>query len=216
MIPRHIHQIWLGARPIPAVWMDSWRNLNPDFGYQLWGETAIEEFGLRNKALYTRYLEEGILDGAADVARVEILHRLGGVYADADSLAVRSMDGADFLDADFFAVAEPSGNQPGLISNAFTGGAPGHPVLGRYVEAIASVADFRPMWRLTGPGALTDVLRSQEQDGIVILPDWAFFATTLDGDEVSGGDPYARHFWSTTAERWGRRGGTPYPESSSG
>jgi len=55
--------------------------------------------------VYERYLSEGIFDGAADVARVEILHRFGGIYVDADAEAVRPLDGADWLDARFFAVA---------------------------------------------------------------------------------------------------------------
>ena len=54
----------------------------------MWGEPEIETFGLKNAALYKRFLSEGIFDGAADVARAEILHRLGGVYVDADSLAL--------------------------------------------------------------------------------------------------------------------------------
>jgi hypothetical protein len=38
----------------------------------------IEELHLQNQSLYDRFIEEGIFDGAADVARVEILFRRGG------------------------------------------------------------------------------------------------------------------------------------------
>jgi mannosyltransferase OCH1-like enzyme len=211
VIPRRIHQIWLGPRPAPLVWMESWQQLNPDLAYRIWGESEIGELGLRNRDVYRRSIEEGIFDGAADVARVEILNRFGGIYADADSVALRSLQDESFLDAEIFAVAEPDEDgRPGLISNAFIGATAEHPLLGRYMDAIASVTDLRPMWSHTGPGALTRVVQ-EERTEIVVLPAWIFFATTLDGDEVSGGDPLARHFWSTTAERWGRRGGTPYP-----
>lgn len=191
--------------------MGSWRALNPDFAYPLWDASEIDRFGLRNRSVYDRYLREGILDGAADVARVEILHRFGGIYVDADSEAVRPLKDADWLDARFFAVAEPGDDEP-IVSNAFMGSEPGHPVLDAYVDEIAGVADLRPMWRLTGPGALTEVLRSRRDEGVVILPASVFFSTTLDGEPVPGGGTYGRHFWSTTAERWNRRGGTPFPD----
>jgi len=208
VIPRTLHQIWLGPRPAPLNWTESWRTKNPEFEYLMWGQHEIAEFELRNAALFDRFVSEGIFDGAADVARAEIVHRLGGIYADADSLALRPLRGAPFLEAEFFAVAEPGDK---LISNAFMGAAPKHPIVERYVAAIAGVVELKPMWRLTGPGALTAVVDNFGRDGVVILPAWTFFSTTLDGADVSGGDGYARHFWSTTAERWGRSGTTPYP-----
>jgi len=196
------------------MWTESWRTLNPEFEYRMWGEPEIETFGLRNAALYERFLEEGIFDGAADVARAEILHRFGGVYVDADSLALRPLGGAPFLEATFFAVTEPGEPEAALLSNAFMGSIPEHSILARYVEAIGRVVDLRPMWKLTGPGALTEVLAGVE-DEVALLPAWVFYATSLEGDEVTGGAPYARHFWSTTAERWGRPGATPYPPEGS-
>jgi hypothetical protein len=38
----------------------------------------IEELHLQNQSLYDRFIEDGIFDDAADVARVEILFRRGG------------------------------------------------------------------------------------------------------------------------------------------
>jgi mannosyltransferase OCH1-like enzyme len=209
-ILRSIHQIWLGPNPSPDRWLATWRTLNPGSGYRLWDESSIAAFHLQHGDLYHRYLEAGLFDGAADIARVEILHRLGGVYVDADSIALRPLDGAWFLEAGFFAALEPTAEHPGLVSNAFMGSRPGHPVLARYLAAFDRVNDLRPMWKLTGPGALTEALTSREPD-VEILPSWTFFPTALSGDDPRGGDPYAAHFWSTTAERWGRPGTTPYP-----
>ena len=31
-IPRIIHQLWIGPKPAPTKFMDSWKNKNPDFG----------------------------------------------------------------------------------------------------------------------------------------------------------------------------------------
>ena len=67
------------------------------------------------------------------------------------------------------------------------------------------------MWRVSGPGALTEVLGSRASDDVMILPWWTFFSAQLRSDEEPSGEPYARHFWSTTAERWGYERAVPYP-----
>jgi mannosyltransferase OCH1-like enzyme len=211
VIPKLLHQIWLGPRQAPRPWTETWRTANPDFTYRLWDGDALGEFGLRNDEVYRRFLDAGIYDGAADVARIEILHRFGGVYADADSVALRPLGDAPFMDAGFFAQLEPNDEHPGLITNAFMGAVPEHPVLARYVEVVSEVRTLRPMWSLTGPGALTSVLDSQEYPDVTILPAWTFFTAGPSGEVVQGGSSYAQHFWSTTAERWGRESATPYP-----
>jgi mannosyltransferase OCH1-like enzyme len=213
MIPQRIHQIWIGPAPAPHAWLSTWRRTNPGFAYRLWDEPAIDAFGLQHERLYRRFLDAELFDGAADVARVEILHRQGGVYADADSIALRPLWGAPFLEAGFFAALEPTAEHPGLVSNAFMGARPGHPMLNRYLAAFDRVGELKPMWTLTGPGALTDALAEREPD-VEILPSWTFFTTALSGDAPRGGDPYASHFWSTTAERWGTRGTVPYPPAA--
>jgi mannosyltransferase OCH1-like enzyme len=211
MIPKLLHQIWLGPRAAPLQWTETWSEANPDFLYRLWDEDALDDLGLRNEDVYRRYLAAGLYDGAADVARIEILHRLGGVYADADSVALRPLGDAGFLEAGFFAPLEASDEHPGLITNAFMGAVPEHAVLARYIEAVSRVKTLRPMWRLTGPGALTDVIASHEFPDVTILPAWTFFTRGLSGEAVTGGESYAQHFWSTTAERWGRGSVRPYP-----
>ena len=45
-IPKKIHQIWLGEKSIPKIckkWMNSWKDLNPQWEYKLWDEQNIKE-----------------------------------------------------------------------------------------------------------------------------------------------------------------------------
>ena len=44
-IPKIIHQIWIGDKPAPTKFMDTWRDKNPDFEYIRWTE---EEFVKRD------------------------------------------------------------------------------------------------------------------------------------------------------------------------
>jgi hypothetical protein len=66
-IPRILHQIWLGPRPVPVVWTRTWHEMNPDFEYRLLTDDAVDGFGLRYNDVYRRFVGEGIYDGAADV-----------------------------------------------------------------------------------------------------------------------------------------------------
>jgi mannosyltransferase OCH1-like enzyme len=138
------------------------------------------------------------------------LNRLGGIYIDADSSCRRPLDAAPFLGSGFFAVHEPTPLAENLISNAFMGARSGHPVLQRYIAALASVADPRPQWRRTGPLALTDAVRSGDENDVQILPAWTFMRQTVRREPVTGGKPYGEHFFSSTAERV--RGARPYPD----
>ncbi len=203
----------VGPRPAPLRWTETWREKNPDFKYRLWDEEAIDGLGLRNHDAYRRFLLARLYDGAADVARAEILHRYGGVYADADSVALRPLGDAPFMEAGFFAQREPTDKHAELITNAFMGAVPQHPVLARYMDLLSHVRTLRP-FRASGPAALTEVLAARADADVMILPSWTFFTASLMGDEQRGGKAYAQHFWSTTAERWGHERATPYPLSS--
>lgn len=81
-IPRIVHQVWLG-NPIPEKykgWMQTWVELN-GWEYRLWTDEDVKDFKMYNQDLYdntTNYGEK------ADIFRLEILYRYGGIYADAD------------------------------------------------------------------------------------------------------------------------------------
>ena len=192
--------------------MRSWRDAHPSWTNRIWREEDVAAFGLRNETLYRRCCDEGLFDAAADVARAEILLRDGGVYVDADSICLRPLDGAAFLGAGFFATLEPTPLAEDLITNAFLGARPDHPVLLRYVDALSIVEEPRPQWRRTGPLQLTAAVRAGQESDIRILPAWAFLTQSLRGEPVTGGRPYGEHYFSSTAERNDSYpGARPYP-----
>ena len=72
MIPRVLHQIWLGPRVMPDEWMRSWRDAHPSWTYRIWREADVAAFELSNAALYRRCCDDDLFDAAADVVRAEI------------------------------------------------------------------------------------------------------------------------------------------------
>ena len=124
-IPRRLHQIWLGS-PLPrlyARWAQTWRRFHPDWEYRLWTEKDIDAFGLQNRDSYEKSPNYGV---KSDIARYEILERLGGVYADTDFECLGSFDPLAGS-TEFFAGLMYGTSVP--INNGLIGSRPGHPVL---------------------------------------------------------------------------------------
>ena len=79
MIPKIIHQIWIGPKPAPINLMNSWKNKHPDFEYILWNE---EELYRRNfNSSCTEQLNAiPEINGKADIIRWELVYEYGGYF----------------------------------------------------------------------------------------------------------------------------------------
>jgi mannosyltransferase OCH1-like enzyme len=100
VIPRIIHQIWLGGtdglpEPPPqlAEASASWGALHPAWEHRVWTGIEVEELFARARphllALYRRY---PYWVQRSDAGRYLILHEHGGVYADFDIACARPLD----------------------------------------------------------------------------------------------------------------------------
>jgi mannosyltransferase OCH1-like enzyme len=196
-IPKIIHQIWLGPKERPKLWMDSWKEHNPDWEYKLWTEDNLP-------ILYNQKQFDTIQSyaGKADIARVEILYRWGGIYIDADCECLRSLENR-FLVPRFFACYENELTRPGLIQNSVIGSIPGHPLLKECMRAIEQVPDVNGAgpWTTVGPFLFTKVVRQYEifHGSIKIFPSYTFSPIHYEGACYYGrGRIYATHHWSST------------------
>ena len=208
MIPRIIHQIWLGPKKEPKEWMQAWKDKNPSFDVQVW---HLEDLlPLRNQKLFDYFMDKGLYCGAADVARIEILEDLGGIYVDADLECLRSIEEAPFLEDAFFVVYDhETPGYPGRINNAIIGSMPGHPVLQEYITRMGEAQVFDPPWKTIGGKMLTDIVNDFMQEefndqGITILPAGMFWPENWNG-KMAGQCKvvYSRHNWGTTKKAYG-------------
>lgn len=82
MIPKKIHQVWIGDKPIPEEhkeWIEKIIQMNPGFEYKMW---KSNEFG-ENK--FTKAaLDAGEYAYYSDWIRANILYQEGGIYFDTD------------------------------------------------------------------------------------------------------------------------------------
>jgi mannosyltransferase OCH1-like enzyme len=202
MIPAVIHQIWIGPKQRPDEWMQSWRDKNPSFAFEVWDERAIDAFGLQNRDKYDYYMKKGIYDGAADVARVEILHRQGGIYIDADSVCLHTLEDAWFLSSNFFAAYEYDQR----IANGVIGTVPRHGIMDMYLRRLTEATVLEPACFTIGGTLLTtcvDVYLAKNSamvsDAalIKILPSFAFYPKLGHYREATS-TIYARQMWGST------------------
>lgn len=214
VIPKIIHQVWVGA-PMPEHlrrFTDRWRELHPTWEYRLWGDTNLD--WLHNREPYAEahrfvpWYRVGQL--RADVARYEILYAHGGLYADVDTEPLRAVDNA-LVGLSEFAVAEFGDGGPdyvGGVGNALIACAPGESALAAIINEIAGAwRGWRPHGRnvpaaLTGPAPFT---RAWLAHGRHVEPSSRWYPYTY-AQVVTGeyprdfDDAYVVHHWEHIRE----------------
>jgi hypothetical protein len=142
-IPKIIHQIWLGPKPIPMSYLEyqkKWQLFHPEWKYRLWTDKDIAPFKLRNKKIFDRAPN---YTSKADILRLEILSRYGGVYVDFDTEPCEPLDGLVHT-FDFFALLNGP-NQGILLADVyFIGSIPKHPVIEQAIKNIAFYHTYPP------------------------------------------------------------------------
>ena len=155
-IPRVFHQIWIGPRPFPEKykrWQKTWQSI-PGWTYKLWTDKEVEQFPFFNKAAF--YAEKN-LGARADILRLEILYREGGVYVDTDFECLKP-EIFNVLNSSYdFYCGMPPLELRLLINNAIIGAVPKHPIIQGCLEYIpVQQANTKPDDIVArGPGLFT-------------------------------------------------------------
>lgn len=148
MIPKIIHQIWVGDLPIPEKSVEFIKNiktLHPEYEYRLWNNDDLTPLNFSN-ILYINKASSNAQK--ADMMRYEILYRFGGIYLDIDFELFKSIDG---LLKNKMVVCNEDGNIDQYMSNSFIACTKGNENLHRCVQAIKTVDYNAPINHSTGP-----------------------------------------------------------------
>jgi mannosyltransferase OCH1-like enzyme len=140
VIPRTIHHIWLGPDPLPSehrAWIDSWKRHHRDWELRMWTEENLPQDPIRPEVL--ELLRAPV--ERADMLRLELLYRHGGVYVDTDLECLRPID--PLLEGErFVAVAV----KPGRMTNTLIAAEPGHPLLERALREAQPLQVYWTTW----------------------------------------------------------------------
>ena len=205
MIPRIIHQVWVGG-PMPdhlRGYVDTVKQVHPKWEHRMWTDSDFDGW-LANQDVFDRAHDiapgsEGQLK--SDVARYEILHRFGGVYLDTDMECQHPLDG--LLGVTAFAAWEL---QNIWVGNTVLGSVPGsrftETLIRRLPASVRRNAGNRPN-RMTGPHFVTPIARHSD---VVIHPQEWFYPyewNRLEGGDESFPDALCVHHWENQRKKRG-------------
>ena len=203
-IPKRLHQIWLGGKPMPKRWAafrKRLQGLHPSWEYRLWTDRDLPELFARDtfhvSEHWNRFPNYGF---QSDLMRLMILWQYGGVYLDTDCEPLRPLDGLqEASDAFIGATFSPQPMPEVLVENAVIGAAAGHPFLHLVQAGLSPIlalrkdSDFRQeiltVVLTTGPGFLSEMLveyrqkRSSLAADVAVVPSHCFYPV------VPGGAP---------------------------
>jgi mannosyltransferase OCH1-like enzyme len=205
MIPKIIHQIWIGPKKCPEKLIQTWKDKHPESeGWQhiLWTNDDIEKFQIKNKRHFDE-IEEWA--GKADIWRYEILHRYGGVFCDADSICTNQLDD-HFFQHDSFAGFENEECRGNLVANGYIGASKGNRFMKILIDEIFKTPTVtqkdtgRMAWRNVGPLFFTEQIIKNKYP-ISIYPSFVFIPQHYSGITYKGnGKSYSQQLWGSTQE----------------
>lgn len=171
-IPRVFHQVWINrdrpALPSPyREYSERWRALHPHWQYRLWNLENLD-FELRRPDLLpqcTHYAQ------MADVLRLEVLYRYGGVYLDTDFEPLRPIDPVTSGVGHLFCSEDGAHLSIGII-----GARPGSPLIARLLDAMPSRLGEAPVNVETGPVFVTrQLLGAGFENDVRFAPSHLFY-----------------------------------------
>ncbi len=211
-VPKLIHQLWIGDKPKPSKCLESIKDSNPDYEYMFWDEESLNNLSLPKR--YRQkidFMEE--LNGKCDMYRWIILEKYGGVFIDADIVAIESLD--DFLLNKSFFCWEQEQMRPNLCATTVMGFTPKHPIPQMAINWILDNRITSPAWISVGPQLLSNIYHSLNEDikkTISVFPSYYFLPDHLTGFKYKGhGKVYTTHLWGSTHRSY-RELNTQIPE----
>lgn len=212
MIPKIIHQLWIGPKKPPLALMETWKQRNPGWRYMFWDEETLRSWfpnGLRNQRQFDEMQE---WCGKCDIARVEILYAIGGFFIDADTVCVQPLD--DFLVLnDSFSCYENEFARGQLVACGYMAATKGNILIELQIEQISklNISEIlatpisspwdtsQQAWQLTGSRLFTDTIFKNKYTAITIYPSYYFIPEHYSGISYTGkGKSYCRQLWGST------------------
>ena len=205
-IPKMIHQLWIGPKPRPSKFMETWHSKNPDFEYILWTEEEIKKRGLKLQCI-NKINEMSEINGKADIIRWEILYQYGGLFFDADSVCINSID-ENIMKEQLFASYENESVRKDLISTVALGFPKNHELCSDAIKWILSnEISFEKTkmraWQTVGPGMITRLLKNKSYLNFTIFPSYYFTPIHFRGNKYNGhAKVYAHQEWGSTKKNY--------------
>lgn len=210
-IPKTLHFIWLGEKPIPPHCqknIERWKELHPEWACKIWGNgmtlRCFHEDPPRGWEMASLVSRFDSLAAKSDILRLMILREFGGVYLDGDMEPVKAIDPMLNCGRGCFVGWEQNMER---INNAVIGAAPNHPAicdaldnLPAHLYSGGGKVNLRDAAYATGPFYLTEIWKDDNR--VTKFPREVFYP--YDWHEPwkalypPGPDTYAIHRWDAS------------------
>jgi mannosyltransferase OCH1-like enzyme len=203
MIPKIIHQMWIGPKPAPMKMIQTWIDKNPEWQHILWTNDLVKEKypnGFKNQ----KHIDEHeTWNGKCDIMRYEILHEYGGFFIDADAICINSLDD-HFLEHDSFSCFENEELRGQLVACGYMGVIKECKLMELCTEDLYNTPDLKEKttglmsWQTVGPLFFTNEI-IKHQYPISVYPSYVFIPNHYTGKSYTGtGKSYADQKWGST------------------
>jgi mannosyltransferase OCH1-like enzyme len=130
-IPKIIHQIWVGPKPVPEflkILSLSWKDTHPDWEYILWtnetADTLVTNMRPDHQIIYHTAQS---MRARANILRYYLLYWYGGLYVDADFRCLQCFEELNHY-YDFYVGIAPN-DAMAICNNALIASIPEHPIM---------------------------------------------------------------------------------------
>jgi hypothetical protein len=184
LIPRLIHQIWVGPKPLPeeyAALIDKTKAMHPNWEHRLWTEKTLPDESIRSEWRNKLRMPAE----RSDLLRLELLYKFGGIYLDVDFALLKPLD--PLLELAPIVVCDL---KPGRVNNAFIASVPGHPIIRTMISEATPREFFGLDKRASGSLFVDRMLKPHRNSNQVnFLPPVCFYSTSPNEES------YAMHFF---------------------
>lgn len=192
MIPKILHQVWLGKAEIPEefiMWRDKWRELHPDWQYMLHKDEDVPD----SLKMYVDRCSH--YSSKSNIMRLYVVNKYGGVYCDTDFEWNKNID--CFLDNEFI-VAKQQGT---MYCNAFFGSVANNEILEYQLGLVDKYCGLNPPW---GPTLLTLAVEKYKSGVKVLNSEYVYPYLWYEESKPASSFPeaYLVHHW---CKSWGKK-----------
>ncbi len=216
-LPMRLGHIWIGPKPAPSVWMETWPKAHPGWSYTVFGNDTLTGFPFRLRKLINEYAWRGAWAGAQDMMRYELLFRYGGFMADADAICLHPVDALLDQPRAYTVYDRPETDKFRGVC-PFLACEPGNPFVGAVIDDLAGLEpwELRKPEVSTGNRFLMRMIkdRAPGPETLHIFPTHYFIPWQKSAPDVWYDGPdriYAEQKWGTSTFAYNRRNG-PSPE----
>jgi mannosyltransferase OCH1-like enzyme len=198
-IPKIHHTIWVGDRPAPMEWINTWKEKHPDWEHILWdNEKVFERVPWINQRHVDFFRERKMWPGVADVIRYEILCYGGGFAPGADSVCFENVDEL-FTDPAFDAYTQYENEKvTGELVSPLIACSKNNLLAHHLIQMLGMKEVVGEPWKTTGNLFMQHAIGALEYPRLKIWPSHFFLPEHHTGVKYEGtGKIYGSHMWGT-------------------